>query len=349
MRRLLFSTTILLGCLFLGQTLSAQESVRDRIARKQAQEKRQAAPELTIRAANMNDSQTQDIGNAPWMREIYRFVDLNKDKNAPLYYPVQPIGERMNLFTMIFQLLANNSIPAYEYLLDGRELFTEKYRLNFKGLLESYGIMYTMEGNNYIVDEGDVPSNEVLGYYIKEAWYFNKTNSVVDTKTLAICPVIFRQDDYATDSERFPLFWVLYEDIKPYAALMPIMISNLNNASTRTIDDFFIQRSFDGEIDKVTNMKNLTLQQEYKTDSLVKQQRAKIEAELKQFNDDLWVLNDSISTNVASKAKNSKAKNNSSNNSSSTEDQYEQKVRTNEVKQTKSAPVRSMRSLRGRR
>ena len=41
-----------------------------------------------------------------WMREIYRTLDLTKDTNGALYYPVEPQGNKMNLFTTMFRLLA---------------------------------------------------------------------------------------------------------------------------------------------------------------------------------------------------------------------------------------------------
>ena len=34
-----------------------------------------------------------------WKRDIYRQLDLTKDKNAPMYYPVEPMGKQVNLFT----------------------------------------------------------------------------------------------------------------------------------------------------------------------------------------------------------------------------------------------------------
>lgn len=320
MRRLILSVTIILSGLFCMQAF-AQESVRDRIARKQAQEnKKQSLPELTIRAQNMNASQTQDISNAPWMREIYRFLDLDKDKNAPLYYPVSPIGDRMNLFTMMFKLLANGEVTAYEYLIDGRELFTEEYALNFKDLLDRFSIMYTEENGKYTVDDSDIPGNEVLGYYVKEAWYFDKSNSVVDIKTLAVCPVVFRQDDFGVETTRYPLFWMPYEEIRPYALRMPIMTSNLNNASNQTVDDFFRKHKFEGEIYKTTNMKNISLAQAFPNDSLRKKEEKRIEAQLKEFKDRLWAVNDSVSAEEENKKGRGRA----------AREEYKAEVRTNE-------------------
>lgn len=49
-------------------------------------------PELTVRAQDMNERMTQNIGNARWMRVIYRQIDLTKEQNAPLYYPTQPMN-----------------------------------------------------------------------------------------------------------------------------------------------------------------------------------------------------------------------------------------------------------------
>lgn len=343
-----------MGSLLLVQNISAQEqtgSLRERLARKQAQQKKQSLPELTVRAENMNADQTQEIGNAPWMREIYRFIDLNEDKNASLYYPVYPIGDRMNLFTMMFKLLSTGEIKAYEYLIDGREVFTEEYALNFKDLLDRFSIMYTEENGVYTIAESDIPSNEVMGYYLKEAWYFDKSNSVVDIKTLAICPVIFRQDDFGVETTRYPLFWMPYEQIRPYASRMPIMTSNLNNASNSTVDDFFRKRVFDGEIYKTTNMKNLTLAQAFPVDSLMKKEQKLIETQLKTFNDKLWVTNDSISLAQNEEDKKDKKKE---------AKEYKPDERTNEDKKEKvkvsksssgsssgkTAPARSMRGRR---
>ena len=56
-----------------------------------------------------------------WMREIYRTLDLTKDTNGALYYPVEPQGNKMNLFTTMFRLLAHRSVA--------RQPHRRKYRL----------------------------------------------------------------------------------------------------------------------------------------------------------------------------------------------------------------------------
>lgn len=345
----------------IGQALmfsvSAQETARDRINRRNnaQQSAANAVPQLSVRAANMNQSMTQDLSNVRWMREIYRLVDLNKEKNAPLYYPVEPIGDRMNFFTMIFRLLASGSIHAYEFL-DGKEIFTDQYQIKFKeGFLDRFKILYHEEGGRYVVDDSDVPSNEVTAYYVKEAWYFDQSNSVVDVKTLAICPVLYRQDDFGAVAIPTPLFWLPYENIRPYAARMPVITSSLNNASTGTVDDFFRKRLFQGEIYKTTNMKNQGLAQIYPNDTVRKKEQAKIEAQLQQFEKNLWATCaecDSLS-HLAKKEQATVARKSSSGEKKRTNEPLADKkssTQSSNAKQTKtSAPAAPKRSMRNRR
>lgn len=336
-------------CSLLAATsLCAQETLRERIARRQNQQQ-SSEPQLSVRAQIKNQSQTQDINNAPWVREIYRFLDLNKEKNAALYYPVNPIGNRTNFFTLIFNQLLTGNLDVYKYQLDGSEIFTDEYKVTAKDVLEQFEILYKEENGAYKVENVDMPSNEILGYYIKEAWYFDKNNSVVDVKPLAICPVVFRQDDFGAESTRYPMFWVPYENIRPYAARMPIMTSSLNNASNQTINDFFIKHQFDGEIYKTTNVRDLSLAQLYPDAAQRKKEEKKIESQLKQFNDSLWVINDSIiGTQAVERYKNKgKSKKSDTKGSPSTGGSIATTNRASvqkEAKEQKSAPARSMRN-----
>ena len=47
-----------------------------------------------------------------WRRDIYRELDLNVEENSPMYYPVEPNGKQMNVFTFIFPLLFLSSGSA---------------------------------------------------------------------------------------------------------------------------------------------------------------------------------------------------------------------------------------------
>lgn len=282
-----------------------QGSLRDRIAKKQQQtqaleEKKNNLPQLSVRAQMRNNNDTQDLTNATWIREVYRMIDLTKGPNAALFYPVTPIEDRMNLYTMIFKLMANGSLDAYEFN-DSQPVFTEKFKVKPEDMFERLGIMYTMEGDHIVYDDYSIPSNEVLGYYVKEAWYFDQSNSVLDVKTVAICPVLFRSAldgfDISLSSDaatREPQFWIPYENIRPYASRMPIMTSDINNIQRKTVDDYFRLRLYNGEIYKTTNMENKLLVEKHRTPEELEAAQEKIEEELKAFEKGLWVINDSV-------------------------------------------------------
>lgn len=298
----------------------AQEAVRERITQSRENQSGNASVGLSVRAAQMNRTQSTDIEDAKWSREIYRYLDLSKEGNAPLYYPVMPEQGRMNLFTMIFKLLSENKIAAYEYL-DGREVFTNEYRIDFNEFLDRFGIFYETRNGEIVVNDVDIPSHEVQGYYLKEAYYFETGTSNYGVKTVAVCPVIHRQGDYEANTVRYPLFWIPYDELRPYALRMPIMTSSLNNTMTATIDDFFRKNNYDGEIYKTTNLRNLAISQYTSSPEEMKAEQEKIEQQLKDFETRLWKENND-STSVQPAPQNRRARRNifrtSSSNSSNT-------------------------------
>ena len=93
--------TALLFCLFTFLPLSianAQPQQRRNQAQQQAQPKSNANT-MTTRAQISFPTQAAMSEDVVWRRDIYREVDLRDDANAGLYYPKEPVGTQMNLFT----------------------------------------------------------------------------------------------------------------------------------------------------------------------------------------------------------------------------------------------------------
>ena len=301
--------------------------------------------DLTVRAQDMNERMTQEVGNARWMRVIYRQIDLMKEKNAPLYYPVTPMNGQMNLFSIIFNLISEGKIEAYQYE-DGYEDFSEGNRIDLKKMLDSFGIYYEeiagkgSEGSTFVINETDIPSESVRSYYVKEAWYFDQNNSVFDVKTLAICPIMTSAGDVGELT--MPMFWIPYENIRPYVSTAFIMTSNINNAMTFTIDDYFRRRMFEGDIIKTQNLLNRPLQAYCPTPDSLKREQENIEAQLVAFEKALWMQPDTTQTAATGEKDKKKAKTVSAR-SSKTSASKEKTVKTKTPKAEKSSPVRSVR------
>ena len=242
----------------------------------------------------------------PWRRDVYRSLDLTKDENAALYYPVEPQGNDVNLFTLLFRLLNTGTIPAYEYKLDGVEDFSQANRMHFKDMLDRFSIFYEIDGRSIKVADADVPSSEVLSIYVKESSYYDQNTATYHSRVVALCPVLHRADDFSMDQRKYPMFWVKIEDIEPYLSQRMVMTSNLNNAARMSMADFFATNHYKGDIYMTTNMQGKSLQdqvnarqqqqieEEYVDSAALRQTTAlqneqkRIEKQLSDFEQHIW-------------------------------------------------------------
>ena len=219
-----------------------------------------------------------------WRRDIYRELDLTDDANAGLYFPVEPQGKQLNLFTYIFKLAQNGYIPVYEYPTDGSDNFSSEARVQMQTILDNYHIYYEEQDGKLKVDNSDIPSSEVRKFYLKESAYYDQANSSFHIKVLALCPVMLRDDDFGGEATQYPLFWVKYSDLEPFLNRQTVMASSLNNAATMSMDDFFTLNSYRGKIYKTNNAQGKTLLQlcDGDVDKMTAEQK-RIENELAAF------------------------------------------------------------------
>lgn len=279
-----FAVTLLLLVCAVEVTY-AQPAAR---RRQQQEQNAQNAQSLTTRARISYPVAAKMSEDVVWRRDIYREILLQEDENAPLYYPTEPVGSQMNLFTYLFRLMMRNTIPAYEYRLDGNEVFTDSAKINRMAFLDNYHIYYERSNRGVRIDDSDIPSAEVKSYYVKESAYYDQASATFHVKPIAICPLLWRTDDFGDGEQKYPLFWVKYDDIAPYLSKQVVMTSNLNNAATMSMDDYFTRNMYRGKIYKTTNMLGRTLAQYCPTDSALAKEQRRIEGELAAFEKNIW-------------------------------------------------------------
>ena len=291
MKRVLFllMITLMAGSAMAQPKARRQQQTQQRSGQKGNQKQTQQSQGMSMRARLMFPTAIDMPEDVVWRRDIYREIDLNKDANGGLYYPVEPMDKQVNLFTYIFKLALNNYIPVYEYRLDGNESFTDSARVKMKTVLDNYHIFYEEKDGKLRVENSDIPSAEVKLYYLKESAYYDQANSSFHRKVLSLCPVMLREDDFGGEASKYPLFWVKYSDLEPYLSRQTVMTSNLNNAATMSMDDYFTLNRYEGTIYKTNNMLGKTLAQlcEGDTTKLTAEQK-RIEAELKTFEQNIF-------------------------------------------------------------
>ena len=266
------------------------------VRRRSPKEKRnqeKAQPGVTERMQDFYTVKEPHDADLQYMREIYRQIDLSKDQNTPLYFPEDIIGGQKNLFRTILELVVSGKVPAYEYL-DGREVFTDKYQLKVNDMLDRFGIYYTTgkghsdRNPNYVIEEADVPTTQVLNYYIIEKWEFDKRTHRMRTRVEAICPVLNRTGDFGGEA-KYPMFWVKYDQLRPWLAQQYVFLTDDNNLPQYSLDDYFNLGMYDGEIYKTKNLRNQSMVQMYPDPDDLARAQDSIDNRLKNYGKDLWV------------------------------------------------------------
>ncbi len=228
-----------------------------------------------------------------YMRQIYRQLDLTKDANTPLYFPEDVVDGQKNLFRIILELVVDGKLPAYEYL-DGREVFTDEYKIKIGEMLDRFGI-YASPGKGstdknpkYVIEEADVPTGQVLNYYILEKWEFDRRSNRMKTRVEAICPVLNRSGDFGGEA-KYPMFWVKFDALRPYLAQQYVFLSDDNNLPQYSLDDYFNLGMYDGEIYKTRNLKNLSMAQMYPDEDDLKRAQDSIDNRLRNYGKGMYV------------------------------------------------------------
>ena len=91
-------------------------------------------------------------------------------------------------------------------------------------------------------------------------------------------------DDSASTAITKPMFWIKYDDVAIYLSRLPLMVSNFNNVTNMTADDYFTLNHYDGQIYMTNNLQGRAIP----TDSTRTREQKRIEQQLKDFEENIW-------------------------------------------------------------
>lgn len=267
--------------------------VRRRSERDRKKNKETEGVVITDRMQGFYEAKPAHDADLDYMRVIYRQLDLSKPANTPLYYPEDIVDGQENLFRLILKQVVDGRIPAYEYL-DGREVFSDKYKINVADMLDRFDIYYqkakgsTEKNPKFTIEEADVPSGQVQKYYIIERWEFDRRSNRMKTRVEAICPVLTRTGEFGGETP-FPMFWVKFDALRPWLSQQYIFLNDDNNLPRYSLDDYFNLGMYDGDIYKTQNLRNLSMVQMYPDADMLRNAQDSIDRRLREFGKDLWV------------------------------------------------------------
>ncbi len=198
-----------------------------------------------------------------WAKDIYRIIDLRQKQNLALYYPIKPIGDRLNLVELLLHGIDNEGIRAFS-TTDLKNEFTipmtrDQIDEAFDSGLDTMKVadVNTGELKDVVLDKPR-KTDEVKQVLIKEKWFFDKNASIMKVQVVGICPIrVYNQlDDQGMPTDlvlRKLTFWVYFDEVRPLLANHEVF-NRKNDAQRISFDDFFWQRRFSSYIIAESNV-----------------------------------------------------------------------------------------------
>ncbi|MDR0825621.1 MAG: gliding motility protein GldN [Prevotella sp.] len=164
--------------------------------------------EISTKGLSVMESSMNDYSSAIWVRDIYREV-YDVEGNESLFYPAVSTEKRANLFSLLINLLSDNTIKAYKF--EDEPDFRESSALTAKEVMEQNKIGYTESNRRTLaVNREDVANLQIVGYLIKEKWFYDIKTGKGDVRVQALCPIVCER------GKQFPAFWVMFDDVSVY-------------------------------------------------------------------------------------------------------------------------------------
>jgi len=155
-----------------------------------------------------------------------------------------------------------------------------------KNILNKNITVYSVKDNEFLDPlpaNIDTSSLKVIGYRIKEDWFFDIDRMVSETRILGLCPVIVNKLKHDT----LDLYWAYFPELRKCLAMEKISQSDLPE-KIKTLDDLFFYRCFSSQIYKEANVYDRTIAS-YKKGKEIEKEAERIEIGLIETENDLWI------------------------------------------------------------
>lgn len=237
---------------------------------------------------------------------IWEQIDLDERINFPLYYPVDTafVGkDRRSLFAVLLKGIKDGKIT---------EVYGDDYFNTKKTVKEIESVFKYIdttgagkdEINNFYddymsgkkvldkqyINVTELDASDISSYKVKGFWYFDKRQSELKYRLLAICPLALEAREKAKGgTDTIELFWVYFPSVRTILHESKAF-NDRNSAMPITFDQLLNSRRFNGVIYKEENVYGDRQIQDYMKDNAQSQllESERVKEKIRNFEQDMW-------------------------------------------------------------
>jgi gliding motility associated protien GldN len=280
MRKLVFlpAAALLLGC---GTGFS--QNVLDGVYVREHYPTRQVIQPAFLREADVM-----------WSKRVWRVIDLKEKMNLPFAWPYSgSMKGRKSLIDVLFDAVQEGTLTAYTTLDDEFTLPMTREQLETVGGAGVDSTTYTSPEPPYLeidtVIIREFSRDKVVGYRLKEEWFFDKQRSVMDVRIIGLAPLAYEWDEFGNvreNAKMVPIFWLYFPETRKILVNAECF-NRYNDAERRTYDDIFQKRMFASYVTKESNVYDRRIEDYLQgMDALVEAERVK--QDIINMEHDMW-------------------------------------------------------------
>lgn len=228
-----------------------------------------------------------------WHKRVWRTIDLREKLNHVLYYPIEPIIDRKNLFQVIKDaLLLEGGLTAYDVGVVGEDdEFKKPLSVGeLNNIFLRVDTNWTEDINTGemvpVVRPIELESADIRQYRIKEDWIFDKQRGEIDVRIIGLAPMREIRGDDGEVRGYSPVFWLYYPECR-YVFANHECFNSHNDGQRISFESVFMKRMFSSMITKVSNVYDRPTNSHLTGIEALLEGEA-IKQELFEFEHDLW-------------------------------------------------------------